>query len=301
MLEGLATAWAAASLTFFSLRLAAGDPLAGLLSRGLASAEQVQALRQALGLDRSLPLQYLDFLRRLLVGDLGTSLYTGRPVARVIAEQFPATAQLSLASLAVALLLGFAWGVLAAWKAPSLASTVAEQLAGLATSLPVAFTGILAILLISRLAGPASRMSLVGWQGGLAPAALVLGFASAGAIAKVIQGGLQESRHALYMMGARARGIPHGPRLLWHALRPSLPPAISLIGLEAAFLFAGTVVTETLFARPGVGRLLVNSILQGDYPVAQGVVVLAAALYTLSNILADVLAFSLDPRMREAA
>jgi peptide/nickel transport system permease protein len=301
LLEALATAWAAASFTFFSLRLAAGDPLASLLSRGLANAEQVQALRQALGLDRPLLVQYLDFLRGLLGGDLGRSLYTGRPVARIIAEQFPPTAQLALAALGIALLLGFAWGILAAWRAPSWESSAAEHVAGLATSLPVAFTGILAIILLGRLVQGGIGLRLTQWQGGLAPAALVLGFATAGAIAKVVQGGLEETRRAPFMLGARARGIPPGARLLWHALRPSLPPAISLVGLEAAFLLAGTVVTETIFARPGLGRLLVSSILQGDYPVAQGIVVFAALLYTLSNSLADVLAFTLDPRLREAA
>jgi ABC-type dipeptide/oligopeptide/nickel transport system permease component len=102
------------------------------------------------------------------------------------------------------------------------------------------------------------------------------------------------------MLAARARGLRRGPRLLWHALRPALPPVVSLIAIEAAFLFGGTVVTETVFSRPGLGRLLVGSILQGDFPVAQGLVVLSALVYTLSHVVADTLGLVLDPRLRPA-
>jgi glutathione transport system permease protein len=109
---------------------------------------------------------------------------------------------------------------------------------------------------------------------------------------------MQETMASPFMLAARARGIRHGPRLTWHALRPALAPVISLIAVEAAFLFGGTVVTETVFSRPGLGRLLVSSILQGDFPVAQGLVVLSALIYTVSHVGADVLSMLLDPRLR---
>jgi ABC-type dipeptide/oligopeptide/nickel transport system permease component len=131
--------------------------------------------------------------------------------------------------------------------------------------------------------------------------ALVLGFASSGAIARVVQFGLTESLQAPYVLAARARGLAPGLRLLWHALRPVLPPVISLGALEAAYLFGGTVVTETVFSRPGLGRLLVSAILQGDYPIAQGLVALAALFYTASHLLADGAAMALDPRLRRQA
>ena len=291
-LDGLLTAWAAVSVTFLALRLAAGDPVASLLAQGLASTEQADALRHQLGLDLPLAQQYLRFLTSLARGDLGRSLYTGQPVAQVIGEQLPYTAELAAAGLAVALVLGLLLGLLATREDRQRKFPLALGIAGLATALPVAFTGILAILVaITASAAPTLL------RGILLPA-LVLGFASSGAIARLIQAGLQETLNAPFILAARARGLPRGPRLLWHALRPALPPVISLIAVEAAFLFGGTVITESVFSRPGLGRLLVTSILQGDYPIAQGLVVLSAIAYSASHILADVIALALDPRLR---
>jgi peptide/nickel transport system permease protein len=296
-IEGLLTAWAAVSLTFFALRLIAGDPVASLLSQGLASPDQVENLRRSLGLDAPLLVQYFNFLGGFFRGDLGTSLFTGRPVGTVIAEQLPATAQLAFAGLGFALLIGLTLGVISAWKEETPLGQFASSLAGLATALPVAFTGILGLILYRQLLAAIPLLGILKVRHLFLPA-LLLGFASAGAIARVVQAGLKETMKGPYILAARARGIEHGFRLLWHALRPALPPVVSLTALEAAFLFAGTVVTETVFSRPGLGRLLVTSILQGDYPIAQGLVVLAAIFYTTSHMLADILAFSIDPRLR---
>jgi peptide/nickel transport system permease protein len=293
-LDGLLTAWAAVSLTFLALRLAAGDPVASLLAQGLASAEQADALRHQLGLDLPLVQQYLRFLISLVRGDLGRSLYTGQPVSQVIGEQLPYTAELAVAGLGVALIFGLFLGLLATRDDRQRRFPVALGVAGLATALPVAFTGILAILLAIA-AGAAPTLLR-----GIALPALVLGFASSGAIARLIQAGLQETLTAPFMLAAKARGLRRGPRLLWHALKPALPPVISLIAVEAAFLFGGTVVTESVFSRPGLGRLLVSSILQGDYPIAQGLVVLSALVYSATHVLADVLALALDPRLRRS-
>jgi ABC-type dipeptide/oligopeptide/nickel transport system permease component len=173
---------------------------------------------------------------------------------------------------------------------------LASGVAGLAMALPVAFTGVLAILLSVRLsAATGASPSLLR---GIGLPALVLGFASCGAIARLVRAGMQETLAAPFMLAARARGVRLGPRYVWHALRPALAPVVSLIALEAAILFGGTVVTETVFSRPGIGRLLVSSILQGDFPVAQGLVVLSALLYTLSHVAADTLSLILDPRLR---
>ncbi len=293
---GLATAWAALTLTFFALRAGAGDPVASLLAQGLASPDQAATLRRQLGLDQPLLYQYLHFLADLLRGRLGVSLYTSQPVASVISEQLPATVELASLGLLLAIAFGLAMGVLAAWRERRVEGRASDGLAGLATALPVAFTGILAILLSGFLRDilPAQGWAVIRRL--LLPA-LVLGFASSGAIARVVQSGLRESLHAPYVLAARARGLT-STRLLWHALRPALPPAVSLCALEAAYLFGGTVVTETVFSRPGLGRLLVGAILQGDYPVAQGIVVLAALLYTFSQVLADGIALVLDPRLR---
>jgi ABC-type dipeptide/oligopeptide/nickel transport system permease component len=236
-----------------------------------------------------------------LRGDLGTSIYTSRPVLSIIAEQLPQTAALAGCGLLFSLAIGLGLGVYAGWDERGLGGRLAGGLAGLATAMPVALTGILAIWLVG-LAGPQTGATewMTALQGLVLPA-LVLGVASSGAVARVVQAGLRESLKAPYFLAAIARGLPPGPRLLWHALRPALPPAISLIALEAAFLFGGTVVTETVFSRPGLGRLLISSILQGDYPIAQGLVILAAVVYTASYVVADVLSLLLDPRLRRAA
>lgn len=297
VVEGIGTAWAAVSLTFLSLRLAVRDPVAGLLSQGLATREQADLLRHTLGLDVPLIEQYGRFLTGLLRADLGLSLYTQRPVTAIILEQLPATFRLASLAFLIAVLIGIALGILSAWKGGAWEGEIADAASGLFTALPVSFTGILALFLLRlnsnwmSIIGPASPARL------LLPA-LVLGIASSGAIARVIRASLSESLAAPYILAARARGLRRNARLLWHALRPALPPAISLSALEAAFLFGGTVVTETVFSRPGLGRLLVLSILQGDYPIAQGVVVLSAVFYTTSHVLADLIAFALDPRLR---
>lgn len=301
VLEGLLTAWSAASLTFFALRFGVGDPVASLLSQGLASAEQAEALRRDLGFDLPLLQQYLRYLLQLLRGDLGTSLYTARPVSRIIAEQFPSTLQLAIGAFAFAIILALILGTIAAWREDSRMGRVASAIAGLATALPVAFTGILAILALSVSLTFISPGRITGWlQQHLLPV-LVLGFASAGGIARVVQAGLRETIDTPYLRSARARGIKEMRLLLIHALRPALPPVISISALQAAFMLTGTVVTETVFARPGLGRLLVTSILQGDYPVAQGIVVLAAVVYTVSGLVADLFSLALDPRMRRLA
>jgi peptide/nickel transport system permease protein len=297
LIEGLFTAWAAVTLTFFALRIAGGDPADNLLAQGLASAEQAQALRQQLGLDHPLGIQYLEFMRNLTRGDLGISLYTSRPVGRVIGEQLPYTIALALSGLMIALALGFVFGVLAAWRERTAEGRFAAAMSDLATALPVAFTGILILYLALMFSLAIGRPMAAP---GLLLPAIVLGITSSGPIGRVVQAGLRESLNSEYILAARARGLPGGARLLWHAVRPALSPVISLIALEAAYLFSGTVVTETVFSRPGLGRLLVKSILEADFPIAQALVVLAALFYTTSHILADLAAIMLDPRQRRA-
>jgi ABC-type dipeptide/oligopeptide/nickel transport system permease component len=297
--EALLTAWGAVSFTFFILRVAGGDPVVSLLARGLASADQAAGLRHSLGLDRPLIDQYLRFLADLVRGDLGRSLFTGRPVSEVVAEQFPSSLGLGVVGLILATILGLTLGILSGWRPRTWAGGIADNLASLSTATPVALVGIVALWLSApglngSRAGPPAAASI------LLPG-LVLGFASCGAIARVLSASLSGHRRSPFLLAARARGVGAGVRLLWHALRPSLPVAVSLISLEAAFLFGGTVITETVFARPGLGRLLVASILQGDYPIAQGVVVVSAVLYSLTQAAGDLAAQWMDPRLVQPA
>ncbi len=296
LLEGAATVWAAVTITFFALRIAGGDPTSSLLAQGLVSNAQAEELRRSLGLDSPLLIQYLEYLRNLIRGDFGTSLFTRQSVLDIILQQLPSTLELAITALIIAIFLGVALGIISVWKKRTFLGPSSENLSSLATALPVAFTGILALLLAQWLHHATGiNLSTIDI---LLPA-LVLGIASAGPIAKVAHGSLEESISSPYIMAARARGIKQDRRLLWHALRPALPTIITLIALEAAFLFAGTVVTETVFSRPGLGRLLIQSILQSDFPVVQGIVILAAIFYTISHVFADLIAWRLDPRLGE--
>jgi peptide/nickel transport system permease protein len=298
---GLLTLWAAVTIAFFALRLAAGDPTDNLLAQGLASPEQARALRQSLGLDRPLVIQYFNYLEGLARGDLGRSLFTQRLVSQTIADQAGATLELAAAGLLVASVLGTLLGVAAGWTGESLVGRASGGFSGLATAVPVAVTGVLILWAATALAS--ARPELLPWTrgGSLILPALALGIASSGALARVLQSGLEENLHAPFLLAARARGVGHGTRLAWHALRPALPLAISFMALEASLLLGGTVVTEMVFARPGLGRLLVTSILSGDFPVVQGLVLLAALIYPLTHLAADTVSARVDPRLRSAA
>ena len=299
-LEGVLTAWAAVSLTFFGLRLVGGDPTQVLLSQGLASQAQVAALRASLGLNRPLLTQYADFLLHLLRLDLGHSLYSGRSVLAIVIEQAPSTLQLAALALLLAIPAGLVLGLLAGWARDRLASRMASFLAGTLTSLPVAFTGLVFLAAFAAGVSQAQPGPLLAQVLRLLLPAGVLAVGAAGALGRVVEAGVRENLTAPFVLAARARGVQGWPRLVWHVLRPALPAIISLATLEATIFFTGTVVTETVFARPGLGRLLVTSILQGDYPVAQGLIVMAAVLYTGSQVATDALATAVDPRLRSS-
>ncbi len=292
LLTFLPVLWAAVTLAFVALRLTPGDPAETLYAEAQITREQLAANRAALGLDRPLPEQYLAFLGHLMRGDLGASLFTGRPTTTTILEQFGSTMELALAGLLAAIGLGLTLGITSATRPSGWAETLANTLTALSQSLPVAWTGLLGLWLTAGIfhlnASPLLALLLP---------ALVLGFAVAGPIARVTRVSLVILQNEAYIVAARARGV-HGSALLWHILRVALIPIVNMTALQAAFLFGGTVVTETVFARPGLGRLLVDSLLRKDFPVVQGLVLLTAGLYLLFNLAADLIAAALDPRLR---
>jgi peptide/nickel transport system permease protein len=289
--------WGVATLVFIIMRLLPGDPAALMLSEGGGSAEAIAALRATLGLDDPLPVQYGRYLLSLLRGDLGTSLFTHRPVTTTIGEQLPSTIELALAAMVVATVVGGILGMLAAVRQGTWVDTLATALSVTGVSVPIYWSALLLIWLLSlRLAWlPATG------QGGLAyllMPALVLGFASSGVIARLVRASLLEALNQDFITTARAKGLGEGVLLIRHALRNALIPVITVIGLQFGFLLGGTVVTETIFSRQGIGRLLVNAILWKDFPVVQGVVLLAALVYTVVNLGVDVAYAFLDPRIR---
>ena len=289
--------WGVATLVFIVMRILPGDPAALMLSEGGGSAESIAALRAELGLDDPLPIQYGRYLLDLLQGNLGTSLLTQRPVATTIAEQLPSTIQLAVAAMCVAVGLGTLLGVVAAAKRDTWIDTAATTISVAGVSVPIFWSALLLILVFSLWLGwlPATG------QGGISHLimpALVLGFASAGAIARLVRSSLLEVFTQDFINTARAKGLREITLLERHALRNAFIPVITVIGLQFGFLLGGTVVIETIFSRQGIGRLVVNAILWKDFPVVQGVALLVALFYTLINLSTDIVYAFLDPRIR---
>jgi ABC-type dipeptide/oligopeptide/nickel transport system permease component len=296
--------WIAATLTFFAIHFAPGDPTTAQLAQSGASAAAIAERRSALGLDLPLETQYAHYVRGLLQGDLGRSWHSNRQVSHVVGEAMLPTLELTLAATGVSLLIGLTLGTVAAlarhhrrWVVLD-AVCVTIALSGLST--PVAFSGLIAILVFSLSLGWLPAMGQGGLHHLLLPA-LVLGWAGSGSLARLTRDRLLDVLDQPYITAARARGIP-GLRLLrHHAARVALPDVFTMVALQVGFLLAGTVVTESVFARRGIGRVAVEAVLNQDLPVVQGVVLLAALIYTLANLAADSVQLWLDPRLREEA
>jgi ABC-type dipeptide/oligopeptide/nickel transport system permease component len=288
--------WGVATLVFVVMRLLPGDPAALMLSEGGGSAEAIAELRAELGLDDPLILQYGRYLANLLRGELGTSLFSHRPVVTTIAEQLPSTVELALAAMMVAIGLGTVLGIVAAVKHGTWLDTLATGLSVTGVSVPIFWSALILIWLLSLQLGwlPATGQ---GTLAHLVMPALVLGFASAGAIARLVRSSLLEVLGQDFINTARAKGLWEGAVLVRHALKNAFIPVITVIGLQFGFLLGGTVVTETIFARQGIGRLMVDAILWKDLPIVQGVALLAALVYTLVNLGIDVAYAYLDPRI----
>ena len=285
-----------ATLVFSLIHLVPGDPAQAMLGEG-ASPQDIAELRGTLGLDRPLLTQYGVFIRRAVTGDLGVSFRTGQPVVTMIAERVPATAELAVAAMAVAIVIALPLGIVAAvWRGSAIDySAMTFALAGI--SIPNFWLGpLLAILFAVEL----------GWlpvSGRGTPAHLVLpavslGLALAAILARMTRASLLDELGELYVRAARARGVSRAAAVVGHALRNSLIPLVTIIALQFGAVLTGAVITETIFAWPGIGRLLIQSIGFRDYPMVQGCILLIAFTYVTVNLLTDLLYGVLDPRIR---
>ncbi len=285
-----------ATLVFSLVHLVPGDPAQAMLGEG-ASPDDIQQLRDRLGLNRPLIVQYADFLGSLARGDLGTSLRLDRPVTAVIAERLPATAELAIAAMGVAVALALPLGIASAvWRGTAV-DHGAMTLALLGISIPNFWLGpLLAILFAVEL----------GWlpvsgRGSLAHLilpAVSLGAALAAILARVTRASMLDELGEQYVLAARARGASRTRAVVHHAFRNSLIPVITIVGLQFGALLTGAVITETIFAWPGVGRLLIQAISFRDYPLVQGCILLIAVTYVTMNLVTDLLYGVLDPRVR---
>ena len=285
-----------ATLVFSLIHLVPGDPVQAMLGES-ASPQDIEQLRRTLGLDRPLYVQYVNFMRNAAVGDLGTSLRTNQPVSTVIAERLPATFELAAAAMVVALLVAIPLGVLAAVRAGTATDHAATTLALIGISMPNFWLGpLLAIVFSVRLGWlPVSGR---GTAGNLVLPAITLGAPLAAILARMTRASVLEELRELYVLAARARGASASRAIIGHAFRNSLIPIVTVLGLQLGSVLTGAVITETIFAWPGVGRLLVQSISARDYPAVQGCVLLIAITYTSTNLLVDMAYGFLDPRIR---
>ncbi len=313
------------SLIVFSImHVIPGDPVQLIFSGTGASLEQRQAMRHALGLDRPLPVQYAYYVSNAIRGDLGQSIQFKQPVTELILERMPATIELTMASLFIALIVAFPVGVISAVKRNSILDRVVMTGATLGISLPTFWVGILLIMLVSvnlgwlpgfgRIGYEANLEKVIGFHlidslltwnipafknalGHLILPALVLGIAAATFTTRLVRSSVLGVIGEDYVITARGKGLPEKVILYNHVLRNAIIPVLTLIGVMIGSLLSGAVVTETIFAWPGIGRLVIQAINNRDFPVVQGVVLFFALIRIATNLVTDALYVILDPRI----
>jgi peptide/nickel transport system permease protein len=298
LLQAVFVLWLAATLIFFALMFTPGDPAKALLAASGATPEEIAEQRMQLGLDDPLPLQYVRYLADLIRGNLGKSWLHGRSVKWMILEQLLPTAELAVAATMVGGVLGLTLGVLAAVRRATWLDALTTAVAVVGLSTPTYWSGLLAILFFSL---HLHWLPSAG-EGGmrhLALPSLVLGFALSGSIARMVRSRVTEVLGAPFVLAARARGLSSHRVIFVHVLRAALGPALAVTALQFGFLLGGAVVTESVFARRGLGRLAVEAILWQDLPVVRGVVLIGALAYVLVNLTSDLVQTWLDPRLRE--
>lgn len=299
-LGGLLVLWAAASLTFAALNLSGGDPALAVLGGpdAMPTAEALAQVRRDYGLDQPLIVQYGHYLGRLLQGDLGESYRLRIPVSRAIAEQIGATAQLAGCAALLAVLLAVGLALLTAGHRPWL-KRVASGSELLLSSMPSFVLGILLLLVFSFQLRWLPPTGSQGWKTLLLPI-LTLALPVAAVLTQVLRQELEEVLEQPFISMARARGLSEAGVRLGHALRHVLTPLITLSGFVFASLLGGAVITENLFARQGIGRLMLNAVNDKDVPMVLGITLLAALIYVLVNLAVDLLNAWVDPRVVDA-
>lgn len=293
-----------ALFVFLLLHLSPGDP-AAVLAGDNASAEQIARLRQSLGLDDPLPMQFVHWLGNVLKGDLGVSIYSNQPVSTLISQRVGATLSLALATLVVAVPLAITLGVIAAHYAGTLTDRVLMLISVMGFSLPAFVTGYILIWLfavqwkILPVQGftPISE-GILPWARHLILPAVTLGTIYTALIARITRTTMLEILSEAFIRTARAKGVAMPRILIFHALRNAGVPIVTIVGIGIGLLIGGVVVTETVFNIPGMGRLVVDAIAKRDYPVIQGIMLVFSGVYVLVNLATDLSYTLIDPRIR---
>ena len=283
------------TLVFILVHLIPGDPVEVMLGETVSNADK-EGLRQALGLDLPIGTQYLRFLRALAQGDLGRSLYQQGGVAELVFSRLPATIELTLSAMGVALLIAFPLGILAAVKKNRWADRGALLFSLLGLAMPNFWLGPLLMIVFSIGLGWLPVSGRGGPQHLILPS-FTLGMVMAAILIRMIRSSLLEAINEDYIRTARAKGVSERKIWLKHALRNSLLPVITILGLQFGALLAGSIITETIFAWPGIGRLTIQAIQTRDYPLAQGCILVISTSYLVVNLLTDILYRLVDPRV----
>ncbi len=284
-------------LVFLMLQLVPGDPVMMMLGEfSMATAKDVEALRQQLGFNDPLYIQYWNYFKSLITGDLGTSMRTKKPVIDLILARLPSTFELTFYGLIFALIFGTLLGIIAALKHNTFIDYFTVVIALLGVSIPGFWLALLFIFLFSirlewlPITG-SSPLSII-------MPCLALGLWAGGTIARLVRSGMLEVLQSDYIRTARAKGLYKHRIILVHALRNALLPVVTIFGLQFGHVLAGTVIIEAVFARPGLGLMLVNAIVAKDFPLVQGTIMFVAVAYIAVNILVEVIYTYLDPRIR---
>lgn len=312
------------TLVFYFLRAAPGDPVGTIL--GERNTQFADLIRKQLGLDRPLYIQYFDYLRRVFTGDMGASLFTGRPVVEDIAHRLPATIELTLTSMAVAVVVGILLGVVSATRRDRPADIASRLTAAVLYNTPIFWFGVVMQLVFAvglgwfdvggrldaRLPLPPAVTGLYTVDSLLAGQfvtfvdavkhlilpATTLGLVLSGFFARMVRANMLQSLQADYVEAARARGVRKRDVFYRHALKNAMVPVATTMGLTFAILFSGAILTETVFSWPGIGLYVANAIAARDYPALQGAVVYYALIMVVVSVLIDIVAAWLDPRIR---
>jgi len=283
-------------LTFVLVHAIPGDPVEVMLGESATSANR-EVLRHNLGLDTPLTIQFFQYVAKVAQGDLGVSIHSKKPIVDLLAERLPATMKLAALALMIAISIGVPLGIVAALKVDRWADNLVTVLSLTVSAMPHFWLGPLLMMVFALWLGllPVSGMDA---STSIILPALTLGFGLAAILTRMTRASMFEVLHEDFIRTARAKGLPEKAVILKHALRAALLPIVTVLGLQLGSLLAGTVITETVFAWDGIGRLLVESIEKRDYPVTQACVLVIALTYVFVNLLTDIIYTRIDPRVR---
>lgn len=291
------------SMTFVITRVLPGNPAVSILGPQ-ATAEDIAKMEEEMGLHDPMPVQYINYMKRILTGDLGTSYRYNRPVADLIFEKLPNTLQIALASLIIALLIGVPVGIISAVKQYSLFDYISMIAALIGVSMPSFWLGLMLVLIFSVNLGWFPTMGMGAISNGIGDVishlflpSLCLSFGSMANFARISRSSMLEVIDQDYMKAVRAKGIRENVVIIKHGLKNALPPIVTVLGMRIAALMTGAIMIETIFAWPGIGRLIVDAINNNDFEMIQGTVLFMAILYVTVNLVVDIIYLYINPKV----